>query len=672
MILTNMKRVTLLIIGFITCCVINLEAESMVKLSSPNGKLEVKVSLNRGIEYEVYHGQDKILNKSSISIQLMDGSSLGSNPRLKKLLRRSSSDSISAPFYKRSEILDEYNEMLLQFRDSYDVVFRAYDEGVAYRFISRKSGPLQITNEQAEFNFPEDFKAYIPYIQLQKNSLEEQMYTSFENTYSYLSLSEWDKERLAFLPLLVEHNNGKKVCITEADLIDYPGMFLNPNDKVNNSLKGVFANYPKRIKQGGHNNLQEEVVERESYLAKYKDGRISFPWRVMVISENDVDLLNSDIVYKLATPADSNQDFSWVKPGKVAWDWWNNWNIYGVDFESGINNDTYKYYIDFASKHGIEYVILDEGWAVNLEADLFQVVPEINLKELIEYATIRNVGIILWAGYYAFKKDMEEVCKYYSSIGVKGFKIDFMDRDDQEMVQFHVEAAKVAAEYNMLVNFHGTYKPTGLHRTYPNVINYEGVHGLEQMKWAKEDVDQVTYDVTFPFIRMLAGPIDYTQGAMRNAAQGCYRPINSEPMSQGTRCRQLAEYIVFESPLNMLCDSPSNYLRELECLSYISDVPTVWDETMVLEGVVSEYITIARRKGEVWYVGSLNNWESRDLVLDLSFLGDGDYTVDIFKDGINANKKGSDYERELKEINNKKLNVHLAPGGGCAIKIYKK
>ena len=307
---------------------------------------------------------------------------------------------------------------------------------------------------------------------------------------------------------------------------------------------------------------------------------------------------------------------------------------------------------------------------MNRKADLMQVVPEIDLKGLADYAAGKNVGLILWAGYLAFDRDMEEVCRHYSEMGIKGFKIDFMDRDDQPMVDFHRRAAETAARYGLMVDFHGTYKPTGLHRTYPNVINYEGVHGLEQMKWAGPEVDQVTYDVTIPFIRMVAGPFDYTQGAMRNASRNNYRPVNSEPMSQGTRCRQLAEYVVFESPLNMLCDSPSNYRDEPECTDFISGIPTVWDETVALDGKIAEYVAMARRSGSGWYVGAMTDWTERDMTIDLSFLGEGDFVMEIFTDGVNADKAASDWRKEVRPVPaSRKITVHLAPGGGFAAKI---
>ena len=461
--------------------------------------------------------------------------------------------------------------------------------------------------------------------------------------------------------------DGRKVCITEADLEDFPGMFLN-NETGKTSLKAVHAPYPKVKEQGGHNQLQMLVKERENYIAK-TSGTRSFPWRAFIISRNDKELADCDMVYRLASPSRVN-DISWIKPGKVAWDWWNAWNLDSGDFATGVNNATYKAYIDFASSKGIEYVILDEGWAVNLKADLMQVVPEIDLPGIVAYAVERHVGIILWAGYWAFDRDMENVCRHYSEMGIIGFKVDFMDRDDQEMTAFNYRAAETCAKYKMILDLHGTHKPAGLNRTYPNVLNFEGVNGLEQMKWSPASLDQVKYDVMIPFIRQVSGPMDYTQGAMRNASKGNYYPCNSEPMSQGTRCRQLALYVVFESPFNMLCDNPSNYIREPESTDFIAAIPTVWDESIVLDGKMGEYIVTARRKGDVWYIGGITDWTARDIEVDCSFLGDKAYNATLFKDGVNAHRVGRDYKRESFSVKkDSKLKIHLAPGGGFALQI---
>lgn len=655
--------------SILICCSMTITAQKQFSLKSPDGKLEASIVVDKTVEYSVSHQGDLMLAKSPLSITLADGTAFGVAPKLSGSATAKVDKLIESPVYKRKQVVDNYNELTLKFKGDYNIVFRAYNDGVAYRFISTSNKPFTVENEQAVFNFPSDSKAFVNYANKPEGPLESQYMNSFEQPYYHISLSEWNKKRLAISPLVVEGVKGKKVCIAEADLMNYPGMFLYPDDGTG-SLKGVFAPYPKDIEQGGHNMLQGLVKSRESYIAKF-DGGTSFPWRIVVVSANDAELADSDMVYKLATPAQG--DYSWVKPGKVAWEWWNTWNLYGVDFETGVNNATYKYYIDFASKYGIEYVILDEGWAVNLQADLFQVVPEIDLKELADYANSKNVGLILWAGYYAFNKDIEGICKHYSEMGIKGFKVDFMDRDDQPMVDFHRRAAEIGAKYKMLMDFHGSYKPTGLQRTYPNVINFEGVNGLEQMKWSGSELDQVTYDVTMPFIRMLAGPIDYTQGSMRNATKENYRSVFSEAMSQGTRCRQLAEYVIFESPLNMLCDSPSNYEREAECTEFIAAVPTVWDNTISLNGEIGKYITIARQKGDAWYVGSMTNWDPRQLELDLSFLGEGNFKGEVFKDGVNANKVARDYKKEVITIpSNKKLPIAMASGGGYVIKITRQ
>ena len=421
--------------------------------------------------------------------------------------------------------------------------------------------------------------------------------------------------------------------------------------------------------------MLQGIVESVSDCIAKQPAGASLPWRIISVATEDRQLLDNDLVYALSRPA-ADTDWSWVKPGKVAWDWWNDWNIKGVEFRAGINTDTYKYYIDFAAANNIEYVILDEGWSVNMKADLMQVIPEIDLPEIVRYADSRGVGIILWAGYWAMNRDIEGICKHYSEMGVKGFKVDFMNRDDQPMVDFYTKVAQTAAKYHLLVDFHGAFKPSGLQRPYPNVINHEGVAGLEQMKWAQPSVDQVTYDVQIPFIRMFAGPLDYTQGAMRNAARGNYRPVNSEPMSQGTRCRQLAEYVVFESPLNMLCDAPTNYLKEPECLKWIAAVPTVWDETVAIDGRVGQYAAIARCKDGAWYVGAMTNWDARDIELDLkSFLPAGTYRVEIFRDGVNADRAASDYVHEFETVgvsgSHPTMTIHMAPGGGWTAKFTK-
>jgi alpha-glucosidase len=420
------------------------------KIESPDGNLSINISNDVRITYSVTLNGKEIISPSAISMTLADGTSYGKGSKIKKAIKTAGDEILNPTAYKKDEIRNQYNELTLVFK-TFDLKFRAYDEGAAYRFISKSAKPFTVTSEQAEFSFPGDWNAYVPYANASDfSSFDKQYMISFENYYSHFQLSQWNSQRLSFLPLVVEAPEGTKICITESDLLDYPGMFMSNQDG-STTLKGVFAPYPAKEKQGGHNMLEGLIPSRENFIAKAAAGA-SFPWRVIMAVSQAKDLTNMDLVYKLASPADK-EDWSWVKPGKVAWDWWNDWNIYGVDFKSGINNETYKYYIDFASKHNMEYVILDEGWAVNKKADLFKVVPEIDLKELIDYAKSKNVGLILWAGYWAFNRDMENVCKHYSQMGIKGFKVDFMNRDDQKMVEFYRKAAATAAKYHLLMDF---------------------------------------------------------------------------------------------------------------------------------------------------------------------------------------------------------------------------
>ena len=638
------------------------------ELASPDGHLRLGVDAGPQITYTLDRDGVSVMAPSGLSVQLADGTAYDGSVRFEKALRRSVDDSFATPVYKRATVRDHFNELTLRYK-TFDLVFRAYDAGVAWRFVSRAKAGFTVRDEQAEFRFAEDVEATVPYVR--HDSQADPYLNSFETYYQIHPLSAW-KDNIALLPTSFALRNGWRVNITESDLLDYPGMYLKHLGGT--ALGGVYPPYPKEVVQGGHNRLQGIVRSKEDFIAKQPAGA-ALPWRIVAVATSDVRLLDSDLAYVLGRPA-AGTDWSWVKPGKVAWDWWNDWNLYGVDFRAGINTQTYKYYIDFAAAHGIEYVILDEGWAVNLQADLFQVVPEIDLPEIVDYAGAKGVGIILWAGYWAMNRDIEGICKHYSEMGVKGFKVDFMNRDDQQMVQFFTRVAETAARYHLLVDFHGAFKPSGLQRPYPNVINHEGVNGLEQMKWAAAGTDQVTYDVQIPFIRMFAGPLDYTQGAMRNATRGNYRPVNSEPMSQGTRCRQLAEYVIFEAPLTMLCDSPSNYLAEPECLQWMAEVPTVWDETVALAGRVGDYAAIARRKGDTWYVGAMTDWEARELEIDLrAFLPAGRYEMEVFRDGPNADRAARDYVRQTQTVTvaaeRHILPVRMAPGGGWTARFRK-
>ena len=638
-------------------------------LRSPDGSIEVRIILAGGqVKYSVRKDSFQILEQSEVGMKLSDGMAYDGAVRFIGSRSSSVDRTLDAQFYKKATVKENYNELRLRFR-TYDLVFRAYDAGVAYRFESKSETPFKVASETASFAFAGDWQMYVPYVNGKHETIESQYFNSFENIYEYESLSGWQEGRLAFLPLMVKSPEGYGINIMESALTDYPGMYLYNGDR-DNCLEGNFAPVPRDVEQGGHNNLQGVVRGREDYIASC-GPKTSFPWRIVSISRKDTEMLDNDLVWLLGEPADPSMDWSWVKPGKVAWEWWNNWHVTGVDFRAGVNNETYKHYIDFAARYGIEYVILDEGWAVNGKADLFDVVPSIDIAGLVAYGAERNVGIVLWAGYGAFDRDMERVCEHYARLGVKGWKIDFMDRDDQTMVAFYRRAAETAAKYGQFVDFHGAFKPCGLNRTYPNVLNYEGVHGLEQMKWSKAGTDQLTYDVTFPYIRMAAGPVDYTQGAMKNANFRWWKPNYVDPSSQGTRCHQLGMYVVFESPFNMLCDAPQYYEQEAECTSFIASVPTVWDETIALDGKVGEYIVIARRKGDTWYIGGICGQKSCTAEIDLTRFGTSEWTAEIFADGVNADRHAEDYRRTVSPVSGS-LRLKMAPGGGFALRLTRQ
>lgn len=655
-----MKRVFLyiVILAFLST---STSVAQILHLKSPNGKIDMALESGAKISWSVKHENTEVITPSAISLTLGDGVVLGNNAKVISAKNSKVNTSFATPIYKKKTVIDEYNQVIVTFKGDFGLILRAYNDGVAYRFFTSKKGQVIIESEEASFNFSKDHKAFIPYV---RDLREKDIYTSaFESTYDEIPLSKFVKDSLALSPLLIDLGNGKKAAIIEAELEDYPGMFLTRNNEKQHGLQGVFAHYPKEERLGGFNKMNYMVAKREPHIAK-TNGTRNFPWRAIIISESDKDLANNDMVQKLSAPSQI-ADVSWIKPGKVAWDWWNDWNISKVDFKAGINTETYKHYIDFASKNHIEYVVLDEGWSE--ETDMLKVSPSMNIEELISYGKQKNVGIILWASWYAINQDLDGTLSHYSKMGVKGFKIDFMDRDDQKMVKSIYDIAKKAASYKLFIDYHGMYKPTGIQRTYPNVVNFEGVKGLENAKWTPND-DMPHYETSIPFIRMLAGPMDYTPGAMRNATRADFRPSNSMPMSQGTRCHQLGMYVVFEAPLQMLADNPTTYMKEQESTTFISQIPTTFDETIALDGKVGEYVAIARKKGDTWFIGGLTNWSAREMTIDLSFLGKGTYSAEIFKDGINAGKDATDYKREIVKVTSAdKLILNMANGGGFAI-----
>lgn len=625
------------------------------KVSSPDGRISLNVIVGSDIKLQAAFEGKEIMNSEKVAMILADGTVLGVNEKVKKV-KFSQLNELVKPIvaYKRSEITDNCNIMVISFNSGFSLQFRAYNDGLAYRFETFLKGDIIVKNEISEFRFPAGTHSWYP--------LETSFMSHNERIFIYSSLDTIGKNHLASLPTLFQ-TNGVNVLITESDIEDYPGMWLRGAG--DGKISGTWPQYPENEKLNQDRNLL--ITSTKDFIAKTKGTR-TFPWRAFVIAPNDAKLIESDLVFKLAPP-NKIEDTKWIKPGHVAWDWWNANNIYGVDFKAGINNDTYKYYIDFASKNRIEYIILDEGWYKL--GNVLEQAPDINVQELCKYAENKNVGIILWVVWKTFYDQIDMALAQYEKWGVKGVKVDFMQRDDQPVVNFYREATIKAAEHHMLIDFHGAYKPDGLGRTWPNALTREGVKGMENNKWSK-DINP-DHDVTIPFTRMVAGPMDYTPGAMINMDSANFTPKFTRPESQGTRAHQVALYIIYESPLQMLSDSPSNYMKEQESTDYIVNIPVVWDDIKVLAGKVGDYLLLARRSGKEWFVGALTDWTARDMDLDLSFLPAGDYLMDIFQDGINADRYASDYKHlKLNVKSGDKMKIHLAPGGGWAARISPK
>ena len=624
------------------------------QVSSPNGKLSVIVGDD--LQMTVFHKGKQIFTVSSRLVSSKEtGSSLRGN--YQSPVRKLYSNHILSPFYRQGSFQIEGNELDFSLGKNFGWQVRAYDEGVAYRFYTKNKKETIIADEEADFCVPEDSKAWLAY----STNDEKPFAMAFQNFYDETKLSE-AQDKYAFLPATIE-SGDVKVTILESDLRSYPGMFLKADG---NLLKAAFAKYPKRMDYYKWRGMSY-VAETEDYIAKSTGAR-TYPWRVMAITENDTEMPVNNLVYALATP---NQigDTSWIHPGKVAWDWWNDWNLKGVDFKAGINTRTYQYYIDFASKNHIPYVVLDEGWYDSSKGDIMHPIDAIDLQGLIDYGQQRGVSIVLWTVFNVLDEHLVEACEKYKAMGIKGFKIDFMDRNDQTAVEMAERLAKTCAQYQLFVDYHGYFTPTGMNRTYPNILNYEGVFGMEEARWAKKETDMPRYDVTFPFIRMMAGPVDFTPGAMRNGTKDNWVVCYQNPVSMGTRCHQLACYVVQDSPFTMLCDTPTNYEKEQESVDIITSIPDTFDETKIIQGKLGNYIITVRRNGSDWYVGGQTNWDEREVELSFDFLSPGvSYKATIVTDGINANHNAEDYAISTRTFTSAdKLGIKLASGGGFVI-----
>jgi alpha-glucosidase len=623
------------------------------KVASPDGKIVVTISAGADLKWSVTCEGKTAITSAKAGMVLGDGRVLGQNETTRRITTGKIDQVLETVVaYKRSKITDNCNTLLIAFRSGLAVQFRAYNDGVAYRFETSLKDNIIVKNEIADIQFPQGSYSWYP--------LEESFMSHNERIFIYSSLDTIGNRHLASLPALFRAN-GINVLFTEADIEDYPGMWLRGAGP--GRIAGVQPGYPETEKLNGDRDFY--VTSTKDFIATTKGTR-TFPWRAFVITGNDGQLVESDMVFRLGSP-NRLTDYGWIKPGQVAWDWWNANNIYGVDFKSGINNDTYKFYIDFASKNGIEYIILDEGW-YKTGTTVLESIPEINVPELCKYAESKNVGVILWVVWKTFWDKIDEAVALYEKWGVKGVKVDFMQRDDQKIVNFYYEAARKTAEHHLLIDFHGSYKPDGLQRTYPNALTREGVRGMENDKWERTITPE--HDVTLPFTRMVAGPMDFTPGAMDRAN---FNPQFTRPASQGTRVHQMSMYVIYESPLQMLSDSPSNYMNEQECTDFLVRIPVVWDDLKVLDAKTGDYLLLARRSGNDWFVGGMTDWNRRQMELDLSFLPSGEYSMEIFQDGINADKHAQDYKHLKSNVKSgDNLKIEMAPGGGWVAKISSK
>ncbi len=631
----------------------NAAAQSSYSLRSPDKKIEVRIRAGSRMQYDVLMNGKTLLQDSTMSIRI-DQTTLGRDVKVKSAKERSADRMLDPPVRQKfARIREHYNELRLDTEDGLAVVFRAYNEGVAYRLeTALAKAQVKVYSEEAVFQFAADHTVFYPE--------EESFFSHNERSYLPRKMSAIAGATLGSMPAVVDAG-GVKVAIAESDVEDYPGLWLRGTS--GNALTAAFPPYP--LKEALERDRDFKVTQAADYIAVTKGTR-TFPWRLMGIAEKDGDLITNPLVWLLAKPSQV-PDTSWIKPGKVAWDWWNANNVYGVDFKSGVNTQTYKYYIDFAAKYGLEYIVLDEGWYKL--GNVLSVVPEINIEELMAYGKQKNVGIILWVVWKTLADQQQPALDQFAKWGAKGIKVDFMQRDDQLLINFYHDLARETAKRKMLLDFHGAVRPATMTRTWPNLISTEGVKGMEWSKWSADS--NPAHNVALPFTRMFLGPMDYTPGAMLNATKAGFAQVFDRPMAMGTRCHQLAMYVVFESPLQMLADSPSNYLREPEAMEFLSAVPSVWDETRVLDAKIAEYVVVARRKGRDWYIGAMTNWTPRDLEIDLSFLGEGSFRMETYQDGVNANRMASDYKLVKSAVKkDDKMKIHLAEGGGWAARIH--
>ncbi len=627
------------------------------ELNSPNLKNRIRISVTDKISYTVIRNTTELLGPSVINMQLINSELPGKSPVVANI-KRNAEDNVITPVIKvKSEtIKEDYNELIINFKKDYSLVFRAYNEGIAYRFETRFKNDLTVLNETVQINIGPDSHVYLP--------KEKSFLSMNEVPYMYQKVKDIKEDELCSLPLLFKHSSGPYILFTESDLNDYPGLWFKLGSS--RCFKGVFPAVPTKLRNEGNCWDGLIVEKRADYIAKTQGTR-SYPWRAILIAGHEKELITNQLVYLLAEPAQEG-DYSWIKPGMATLDWWGRRNLFHVDFVGGVNMETFRYFIDFNSKFGIPYFVFDDGWSDG--CDIYKINENLNLKEIFEYAKGKNVGIILWLNAHVLKKDVEGILDYFADLGAKGIKVDFFNRDDQEMINLFHQIAREAMERKLIVDFHGACKPFGLIRTYPNVLTSEGLIEFEQN--GVSDHANPVLACTLPFIRMVAGPMDYLPGTVNNAQQKEFYKNIDRPVGLGTRAHSMALPVIFESPLTMLPDSPSDYYREEECAEFLTGVPAVWDETKVIEAKIGEYVLIARRSGENWYLAAITNWDAKDFELNLDFLDDDAYDCELFKDGPNAGTRAIDYEREEFQVKkNDRIKINMAKGGGWVARISR-
>lgn len=638
-------------------------AADTVRLTSPDGKTRVAVWYEEGLKYSVSHSGIPLLLPSEIDLTVLDGGVRKRIGRITGVSRQRIDERIPVPVpEKRRVVANRCNELEIRCRNGFRVRFRAYDDGVAYRLETGFRDSVVVVGERAHFRFPAGSHAYFPRIARRPDA--DIFHTAFEENYPRVRVDSLGTDAFGYLPVLVVPEQGARIAVVESDLESYPGMFLRGCGGP--SLEGVFAGYPLAWEQTEGEYPDVIVTRRADYIARVRGTRC-FPWRAIVVAEEDRDLPGNDLVYRLASPSRIGDTF-WLHGIKGTDEWIPDINLFDVPFRAGVNTASYKYYIDFAARFGFSHIMLDAGWSS--ATDLDSIASGIDIGEIVDYARRSGVKLCMWTLALELNRNLERALDRFSDWGVDCIMTDFIHRDDQPAVDFYHRVAAACAERRIHVMFHGAFPGKGFNRTYPNAVGREGVLGAEYNIWSERATPE--HNVTLPFTRMLGGPMDYEPGLLNNAAQGGFRALPGMVMSQGTRCHQLAMFVVYDSSIQLFSGNPSQGMREPGFMEFLAAIPTTWDETSVVAGKIGEYIVTVRRHGDEWYVAGMNNWDRRDYTLSLDFLDDGNYAATVCKDGVNADRYAADYLFETSAVNKACcLPLSMAPGGGFVIRIRK-